>query len=208
MEIHVEVGPQSKASADGTKSLVRAGRTGEIIVSDLHGRYVEQTRSGNMFSAANQAAQAVSVALSTTYTGILLYNPVNSGKVLFPNKFKYALSVAQVAIASLGLISGYAATGGITGFTTALTVRSNQVGNSAVGSATVWSAATITTPVWHWHTHDGFTAGALAAPQAIVDIEGAIAILPGGFLAIGALTAVTGLGSISWEELDAPGGAL
>lgn len=197
-EIELKVGPQSTNAAAGTLLSARGGGTGEQIIQQLHGRYFETTYRGNMFSAANQAAQAVSVALATTYTGLLLYNPIGSGKVLIPNKVKYALSVAPAAIATLGLISGFQ-TAAPTGLT-ALTVRSNQIGNSSAGAGLVYSAATISTPVWTMQLWDGFTAAALPAPQSPVDLEGSFLILPGGFLAIGALTAVTGLGSISWEE--------
>jgi hypothetical protein len=106
---------------------LRVGHTGEAIVQELHGRYFETMARGALFSAANPAAQAVSVALATTYTGLMLYNPIGSGVMLVPNKVKFALSVAPAAIATLGLISGVqtvAPTG-----TTALIVRSNQVGN-------------------------------------------------------------------------------
>jgi hypothetical protein len=63
------------------------------------------------------------------------------------------------------------------------------------------SAANIATPVWMQQLEDGFTTAALKSPTPPVDLEGAILIKPGGFVAIGALTAVTGLGSIMWEEV-------
>ena len=196
---NVQTGPQ--VLADGVTTLLRSGKSGEGIVQELHGRYFEQMYRGNLFSAANQAAQAVSVALATSYTGILLYNPVGSGKILVPLKIKYALSVAPAAIASIGLLGGYAATGGVTALTTKLNIQSNQIGNSISGAGIALSAATIVTPTWIQQLVDGFTASALPAPSPIVDLEGIFGILPGGFLGIGALTAVTGLGSIMWEEV-------
>lgn len=204
MEIEVKVGPQAGAAGDGSLLSLRGGRTGAAIVQELHGRYWEQTRSGRMYSAANQAAQAVSVALATTYTGLLLYNPLNSGKVLVPNKTKYSLSVAPAAIATLGLLTGYAATGGVTAQTTALTVQSNQIGNASVGVGRALSAATIVTPTLLATLYDGFTAAALPGPTMVTDLEGSFGILPGGFIGFYALTAVTGLGWMSWEEVDLP----
>lgn len=198
MEMELVVGPQGIVSADGASIECRGGRTGEMVVQELHGRYYESMRSGLMFSAANQAAQAVSVALSTTYTGILLYNPVGSNRILVPNKIKYALTVAQVAIASIGLIAGTS----VTTQTTQLGIQCNQIGNAATGVGKVMSAATTGTPTWIAHNIDGFTAGALSAPTPMVDLEGVFGILPGAFIAIGALTAVTGLGFISWEEIQ------
>lgn len=204
MDLMGEVGPQAGSAADGTPLIWRMGRTGDGIVSELHGRYFEQMRTGRMYSAANQAAQAVSVALATTYTGLMLYNPIGSGKILVPNKVKYALSVAPAGIATIGLLAGFSATGGVTAQTTKLTVQNNQIGNSAAGVGIALSAATITTPTWLQEMYDGFTAAALPAPTVPVDLEGLYGILPGGFIGVGVLTAVTGLGSIAWEEVDLP----
>lgn len=201
MRMEGQVGPSAANAADGSSIAFRQGHTGEAIIQQLHGRYFEAMSRGNLFCAANQAAQAISVALATTYTGLCLYNPVNSGKILVPLKIKYALSVAPAAIATLGLISGYAATGGVTAETTALTARSTQIGNDARPQGRVLSAATIVTPVWLQQIQDGFTAAALPNPTLLTDVEGIFGILPGGFIAVGALTAVTGFGSMVWEEL-------
>lgn len=199
MPVSGQVGPVATNAGDGSQVPIRLGHTGESVVQQLHGRYAETMMRGAVYSAANQAAQAVSVALSTTYTGLMLYNPLGSGVILVPLKVKYALSVAPAAIATLGLISGVQ-TSAPTGLT-ALTVRSNQIGNATSGKGLAYSAATIATPVWHQQMFDGFTAAALPNPVGVLDLEGMIGILPGGFLAVGALTAVTGLGSIAWEEL-------
>lgn len=200
MLIQGQVGEQ--ALQDGAEQTMRMGKTGEQIIQQLHPRYFEAGYRGKMFSAANQAAQAVSVALATAYTGLCLYNPVGSGKILIPTKVKYALSVAPAAIATLGLIAGFAATGGVTAQTAKLTIQSSQIGNLAAGVGIVLNQATIVTPTWLFELWDGFTAAALPAPQTPVDLEGMFQILPGGFIAIGALTAVTGLGSIVWEEVS------
>lgn len=198
-EISGQVGPQ--ISADGSNPNVRLGRGAELVVQALHGRYYEQSFRGNIYTAANQAAQAVSVALNTTYTGLCLYNPVGSGKNLVPLKLKYGLSVAPAGIATIGVIAGFAATGGVTAQTAALTRQSSIIGNLSTGVGIPLSAATIVTPTWLFQLVDGFTAGALPAPSPVVDLEGLFVIAPGGFIAIGALTAVTGLGGISWEEV-------
>lgn len=194
------VGETLQADGAGPDSGIRQGKQGDVIVSELHGRYYETTLRGRNFSAANQAAQAVSVALATTYTGMLLYNPVGSGFNLVPNKVKFALSVAQSAIATIGLINGFSATGGVTAQTTPLVPTSNLIG-SPKGVGIALSAATIITPTWLAHLLDGFTAAAFSAPTPAVDLEGTFIIPPGGFIGIGALTAVTGLGFMSWEEV-------
>lgn len=193
-----QVGPGVYSS--GANQPIRQDGSGALVLSQRLGRYFEETLRYNSFSAANQAAQAVSAALATTYTGLLLYNPVGSGKTLIPLKVKYALTVAPVAIASIGLIAGFAATGGVTTQTTALTPQNGMIGNTSRSVGIALSAATIVTPTWLRQLVDGFTAAALPAPSPLVELDGLTGILPGGFIAVGALTAVTGLGSIDWIE--------
>jgi len=197
--IKLGVGPD--LVADGSEVPARAGKTGEAVVAQAHGRYNEAASRNLIFSAANQAAQAVSVALATTYTGILVYNPPGSGKYLSILKVKYALSVAPAAIATIGLLGGWAATGGVTAQTTPLTRQNTNIGNTGAGVGIPLSAATIVTPTWLFQLWDGFTAAALPAPQMPVDLEGLFTVQPGGFIGIGALTAVTGLGALVWEEI-------
>lgn len=195
-----QAGPQKLGKTGDGK--LRLGNTGEMIKSEYLARYAQIGLDGNSFSAANQAAQAVSVTLATTYTGLMLYNPPNSGKILIPKKIKFALSVAQVAIATIGLIGGWAAGGGVTAQTAKLGVQPTQIGNGGVGVGIPLSQATIVTPTWVAHFTDGFTAGAFGGPQAPIDLDGTFQILPGGFLGIGALTAVTGMGFLTWDEVD------
>lgn len=198
--LDVYTGPLVGADGGGDSPL-RKGRTGSLVATDAHGRYYEGSSRGAIYTAANQAAQAVTVALATTYTGILLYNPPGSGKLLNLLKIKYALSVAPAAIATIGLLGGFSATGGVTAQTTKLAVQSARIGDTSAGAGIALSAATIVTPTWIFQLEDGFTAAALPNPTLLTDLEGMFSILPGGFLGIGALTAVTGLGSIAWEEV-------
>lgn len=164
-------------------------------------RYAMAMRRGIVFSAASQAATAISAGLALVYTGVMLYNPVGSDKVLIPCRVGWAHSVAPVGIATIGLISG---SGNVPSATTPLTVRSNEIGTTPTAAGLAYSAATVTGFVWHHHLRDGFTAGALPPPVGDHALEGVWGLAPGSYLAIGALTAVTGLGSISWVELPYP----
>lgn len=196
----VQVGVQ--AVADGAQIVPRGGRSGETSVADAHGRYMEAVKRGNVYIAHNVAAQAVSVALATTYTGLVLSNPVGSGKDLVLLGAQFAISVAEVAVASQHLIGGWSATA-VT-HTTPLAapgIQNAYLGGPS-GVAKVDSAATIPTPNYILPLRSGFTAGALGGPGMgqIADLGGLIIVPPGGFIAIGALTAVTGFGALIWEE--------
>lgn len=194
--------PLSVASA-GTTPTMSGGAYGEGLASELLGRYADQTRRGLVFSATNQAAQAVTVALATAYTGLCLSNPIGNTKNLHILGASYALSVAPAAIASLHIIGGYSATAAVA-HTAALTAPGAQnmlLGTGPASTAKVDTSATTVNPGYVVPFMGGFTAGAFPATgPAVVDIGGSLIVPPGGWVAIGALTAVTGFGFFLWAE--------
>jgi hypothetical protein len=195
---YLTVGPQT--GTDGAVVATRAGRTGEAIVTELNARYAEQVIRGTTFLAANTAAQAVSVALATTYTGLCLSNATGSGKNFVLIEASFGLTVAPAGIASIHLIGGSSTTA-VT-HTTPITPTCALLGSSNTSAAKVDSAATIPTPIYLDTLMGGFTAAALpASPSTTFDIAGRIVLAPGGFIAIGALTAATGIGSMTWVEV-------
>lgn len=200
------VGPQTIGDGGGGSARARLSRTGEVMIGYVHPRYYEQTRRGNRFYAASQSAVTTTVALATTYTGLVVYNPVASGVFMSIDKAGFALSVAPVAIATLGLITGYSAAG-IATHTTPLTSMSGLFVGNAAGVGKADAAATLVgTPQWTMQMAAGFTAGALYGAGAVgIDVEGAIVLPPGGYCAIGSLTAVIGFGYIQWSEIPYAG---
>jgi hypothetical protein len=62
------VGPSSASLADGSQTS-RAGRQQDLIVSELHGRFYEQTFRGNVYSIGMQLT-SISNATFTTATGL------------------------------------------------------------------------------------------------------------------------------------------
>lgn len=203
LPIYGQVGPA--AASDGVGIPVRQGRTAELVVSELQAPYYENAYREVTFAASNVAAQAVSVALATTYTGIVLSNPLGNSKNLVLLTAGYALTVAPAGIASIHLIAGYSATANVT-HTTPLAspgIQNCKIGSQVVSSAKVDSAATIVNPGYFMSLMGGFTAAALpSSPLAVFDLRGQIVIAPGGWVAIGALTAVTGFGSLTWAEVS------
>lgn len=185
----------------GTAAPFRADTTGAQAVADAHGRYAEAARRKTVFFAATQAAQAVSVALATAYTGLVLSNPSGSAVNLELLSVGIALSVAPAAIAPIGLIGGQIAAGLVT-HTTPVAPLSTFLGSPAGVGKTDVSATLPATPTWLQMLMGGFTAAALpAVSPALIDVGGSWVVPPGGFIAIGALTAVTGLFSLQWEEV-------
>jgi len=201
MIIEGKVGPQT--NSDGAVVPPRLSRSGDQVVTDARGRYREAVSRGRVYHACNTGAQAVSAALTTTYTGLAVFNPAGSGHNLSILAAGYALSVAPAAIAPIFLGTSFIAAGQVT-LTTQTAIYSSMVGGGASGGvARACSATTLAVaPVYSVPLIGGFTAAALfAAPASFTDIGGIIEVPPGGAAMILALTAVTGFGHISWEEI-------
>ncbi len=202
MEIeNIQTGFQNINGAQTPVKNLNVSRQGDLAVAIAGADYQEMALRGLIYSASNQAAQAVSVALATTYTGICLSNPLNSKYNLVLLGCNYALTVAPAGIASLHLIGGFSSTANVT-HTASITPTSNILGLPLDNVAKVDSQATIPTPTYLYSLGSGFTAGALyGTTPSWIDLKGQIIIPAGGFVCIGALTAVTGIGSFSWAEI-------
>ena len=97
MLIQGQVGPSStQSNTPGATPAIRQGQLGDVIVTELHGRYYEQAYRGNLFTLSVSTAAAV-----TAYVGaaagtpqLAVYNPLNSGKNLVPIQAGYNNVVA------------------------------------------------------------------------------------------------------------------
>lgn len=187
---------------DGTLGTVSLDNDNITLVKQVGSKYEHDVQKGIVFYAANQAARTWSVALNTTHTGLVVYNNAGSGVNLVILKASFALTVAPVAIASIGLFTGYVAAGIVT-HTTPLTPVNCLTGGAAGLGGADEAATLVGTPTWAMPIMGGFTAGALPSTSpAIIDVDGAIVVKPGGYCGIGALTAVSGFGSIMWKQVS------
>lgn len=190
-------GPQNNGDSIITKA--RGGKQGDQIVSELHGRYYEQTYRGNMFSVANQAAVSTSTTLNTTFTGLSVANPAGSGVNLVFNKF----SVAQFAVGAAAVIS---IAGGVGVAAGTLVVRSRMVGSGILSKAIASAGATITAPILLvpvGSIGSVATTGYGMEPAIVVDLEGSLVVPPGSFVCSDTSIATTTslIFSFCWEEV-------
>lgn len=209
MLIQGQVGqPQLRSITPGANPVMRQGQQGDIIVSELHGRYYEQTYNRNMFTATLTAGTTTSAALSTTFTGLLLLNPNNSQVNFVINKVGISFLVAFAAASAIGLQVGNQSTAVLSSLTTTNTqTRNNFIGapNSTVGLT--YSAATTTAPSLLQLFGSGLTGAITTAPQTpgfFVDLEGSIVVPPGAWVGTYTSTASgasSTLASISYEEV-------
>lgn len=190
-----------QANATGVAKLPgRGGQQGDTIVSELHGRYYEQTYRGNMFSVQTQGTSVTTTAaLATTFTGLAVGNPSGSGVNLVFNKFNATQFAAGVA-GTLGLMGGAGA------ITASLVPQSRVIGGAGVAKATATAAQTISTPVLivtFGSVGSVATTGYGLEAGIFVDLEGSIIVPPGSFVATYTSTAQTSAFQFgfAWEEV-------
>lgn len=208
--IAIQTGPQATTSSLSAAQIVtaRGGNMGDLITSELHGRYYEATYRGTVFSAGNQAA-AATVALGTlANTGLVLSNPVGSGKNIVLLKLSYVNSVAVPTAGYLALETGFNSGTNVT-HTTPATVFSNLIGTGASGVGLVDVSATMpTAPVHRLGLAQcgtvAVTAYGVTTPN-VVDLEGSIILPPGGYAAFYTFATNTAAWffTFSWEEVPA-----
>lgn len=209
---------QIQSAGDGVQVALRAGKLGDQIVSELHGKYYEQTYRGNVFSVGmtSTALTANTITLTATTTPIIgVWNPPSStanvvllkakcvltaagNSAVAPGAFVWATSVGNNSI-STGLNplnrktlaqSGSQAKG--FNITTALTgLTNNLVIQHAAAFGTLLAA-------------QGATASPITSGDGIEEFDGAFIIPPGGVVALlntVSTTTVSVSSMILWEEV-------
>jgi hypothetical protein len=200
MLLQGQVGPEQVT--DGAQVNIRQLKDGSLGVSEISARYYENAYRGNMFFAANTAAQALSVA-SATYTGLAVANPTGSGKNIILIDVGFGLQTLQTGFSAIVL--GYAATVALTTGSSAGPL-STIVGGGAASIAKVGASATLGAAPTIARILAGaqwVTTGTTSNIQNVKDeIAGAIIVPPGQLICIEAITtAVTGLAHLTWMEL-------
>lgn len=198
-------GPQTLG--DGSSALARGGHTGEAIVAAAHGVYHEPVSRGAVFNGAI-AGQVTTVGLATTYTGLVLSNPITSQVYLSLLQAGYNAIVAFAAGASIGLFTGYNLTTNVT-HTAPVTPRNQKfVGAAGSGTGLLDSSATLpTAPTLNTVFGAGLTGAITTTPMGLsglINIDGLILLPPGAYVGFYTSTASGTAGmalSLTWEEI-------
>jgi hypothetical protein len=200
MQAEAKVGLIS--GAVGSINPLRSDLDGSLVVVQSGAKYAEAAKNGRLYSAANQAAVAVTAAMATTYTGLVVGNPTTSTKDVVILRFGYTFTIAApVAATNIGLMTGVGAS-----ITSVIATRNRYVGGAA-GVATVSNACTLPgTPVLEFvlgNVGTGATSVSTVGAISNYDIDGAIVLPPGAFCAVYSFAANTACAIFSflWEEV-------
>lgn len=180
------------------------GTSGDTYVSEFHGRYYNQAKNGRLYYAANQAVATTTVGLATTYTGLVISNPITSTRDAAILQVSMMQSVIQaVQPEAYALAVGYNATTNVT-HTAALAVR-NCDPSQPVGLVVADTSATLPTAPFYFQFIQNTASATVDGPGATLDLGGALILPPGGY----ALWVTPGQASVAglwfsflWEEVD------
>lgn len=200
------------ASTDGAISVIRADRTGAVVGQDIHGKFYESVKRGNVFVLSGQSAAATAYTGAAAGTPLLaIYNPSNSGKDLSILQINIALgsSGTTAALVDFEAFAGVVTAIG-SGTTTAPRNIYTQAQAGSIATGFVNTALTSQTGAMNLITGVG-GGGAnpgTTAPNTtstfLYNADGIIVIAPGNMLAIGSRTTLASGAitySVIWEEI-------
>jgi hypothetical protein len=184
----------------------RIGQQGDLVTSELHGRYYEQAVRKNVFFSLS-LVRATSL-ISTSAIGNIVWNPPDSGVNLALQKWTSIISVTSATCTGIALAVGYQTTTP-TGLTAidATGATYLQQPTFLTGRAKAYAIATmLIAPVLVTLLHHNTAAiNTVGGDQFSGDLEGSIIVPPGHYIcmaALGAAAAASGHSSyLSWEEV-------
>lgn len=166
-----------------------------LNVSDLN-------RQGKVFVAANVSAKN-HIAVTTSMTGLIVYNPYGSGVNLVMVDVGFAYTTAPAALHNIGL----AVMSSNTAVPTSLTVAGRSAvsadGKGNPGKAIAWDAATLpAAPVavrWMWGT---MATGSVGFAGMSERLDGSIVVAPGAAICTTVVTTTAaGMAHMTWAEV-------
>ena len=181
---------------DGNIATARMGRQGDLVVSELHGRYYETAVRGNLFGITG-GLTTTTAAGAATFTGLCVVNPAGSGYNLAVNKVFIAQPVALTAETELGVMYGANVTA-----TTPLTTIANRMAGGRASVATASAGLTLQNAMTSFIV---LSSGGTAVQPVnhSFDLEGGLIIPPGYTLAsyTSRITTTACVFGFQWEEI-------
>lgn len=131
----IVVDPSSAGTLDGSIATVNLGRANELIIAELHGRYLEQAYRGNVYYASTTTAGVtIPIFVATTMTPTYsLWNPAGSGKLLVPIVTLLGWTVTTAALGTFIWIAS--------------TNAGDRISAAGAGGSPISTFGTLTAPV-------------------------------------------------------------
>ena len=193
------------SQGDSTNPPALAGKAGEAVVAELHGKWYTAAYRSRVFLGNTAAAGSTIPIVTTTVPTFALYNPLGSGVnvELISVDIGNTVTTWVASPILLALVSGANAVP--VSVTTALTPYCSNIGSSGVSQARLYASVAMTTafstganyfPLFNISAISGVT------PVLHYDFDGKIILPPGSaaaLLSTAAQTAPTSNG-FAWAE--------
>lgn len=197
-------GIPSTSLPDGTPAGLLAGKAGEAVVSELHGKYYTSNYRNRVYLSAGAAAGTTIPISSTTAPTFTLYNPIGSGVVAEVIHINVSILNATTVVSGIGIGSLTQLLVAPTSVTAIPIVSGNglSVSNPA---CQLWSAATLAAAATRFYTMFSVSATSGAFPNFNYQADGTILLQPGSLIFLCGTAAQTSasLNSICWSEFPA-----
>lgn len=190
--------PSNISNADGSNAPALQGKSGEMLDSNLHGKWYTSAYRGRVFQTGVLIAGVTIPVNTTTAPTFTLYNPLGSGVNLELISLDVGFPAANAS--TVGTLLG---TTGVQTPTavTAGNIYSTLIGAGAVPQAKFYTAATIVAITQHMPLINFSTVTGTGNPIH-VDFDGRIILAPGSLFTLTS-TPVQGAASLpalSWAE--------
>ena len=139
--------PTKNRQIDGSGINAFAGVHGSQLASEIHGKYFEVAKRGQLFIGGSViAGVALPVNAATLASKFTLWNPAGSGVDVELVEFSIGITSATEVVGGvcLGLQTKVSTSGGAPGTLTALSALAGYATGGGVNKATLYSAATLT----------------------------------------------------------------
>lgn len=203
--IQTQVGPV--VAGDTNQPIARSGREGEVVVTELHGKYFEQARVGRLYVATTAAAGAAVPIFSNVIQQFLIWNPPGSLVMGVLDKVIFGY-VSAAFVPGYFCLAHSLTTQAQPGTTTLAPTFGARVGSLSTGKIQVYTPGTVATALTIYRplniSVDTAVGASTNAPWKFSeDFDGDVLIPPGGLLAVAANAAQTAVCAIAalWEEV-------
>ncbi len=203
MQVSGQVGPVSIADGTATNPF-RQGRSGELIVSELQGRYGEITRRGSLFFARAVVTAPAGLASSNGIGGPLLWNG-SSSIIAYPIALTVCETVVSTVAGALGLAMGAQTTAPTA--TTAIDSSGSCLLGATGPAASVYRIGTVSVVPPQFFPLVNITTGSLTVTQDTpqwIDIGGCFGIPAGYYMAIAGTATLSTMAAqvgLLWAEV-------
>ena len=200
MITQVKIGPQ--VLSEGGYAPARGGRTGDLIVTQGHGRYYEAVKQGRVYIGCNVMGTPVTTqaGLSATTPALTLYNPIGSSVDLVLLSIDVCVTAAPAAASFIALANNVVnATAPAT--TTNATMVNAKLGAALGNVGQAYAIATLAAaPIVCRYIGFVEATGGTDMYRFHDDVDGAIIVPAGVAVSIQAKTAIALVCAFCWEE--------